>query len=58
MNANATAAVRGRCAMLTLQVEHAEAGDGILALRKDLTSLHASHACLQGRAGHPSSWIV
>jgi len=41
------------CVMLTLQGEHAEAGDGILASRKDLTSPHASHACLEGQACHP-----
>jgi len=42
-----------RSAMLTLQGEHVEAGDGILASRKDLTSPHASHACLQGQACRP-----
>ena len=42
-----------RGAMLTLQGEHAEAGAGILASRKDLTSPHASHACLEGQACHP-----
>jgi len=42
-----------RGAMLTLQGEHAEAGDSVLASRKDLTSPHASHACLAGQACHP-----
>jgi len=39
--------------MLTLQGEHAEAGNGIFASRKDLTSPYASHACLEGQACHP-----
>jgi len=42
-----------RGAMLTLQGEHAKAGNGLLASRKVLTSPHGSHACLEGQACHP-----